>query len=95
MTVRWLAGEAAAEPAHTRCHRRRGLSACTYALVRQSLSVIVVLQCAQNPPYLLVADLALGPGSTALQRVLHAWPGYVAYIISFLTIGAAWLRPPT
>ena len=40
---------------------------------------------------LLVADLALGPGSTALQKVLHAWPGYVAYIISFLTIGAAWL----
>ena len=40
---------------------------------------------------LLVADIALGPGSTALQKVLHAWPGYVAYIISFLTIGAAWL----
>ena len=40
---------------------------------------------------LLVVDLALGPGSTALQKVLHAWPGYVAYIISFLTIGAAWL----
>ena len=32
---------------------------------------------------LLVVDLALGPGSTALQQVLHAWPGYVAYIISF------------
>ena len=40
---------------------------------------------------LLVVDLALGPGSTALQKVLHAWPGYVAYIVSFLTIGAAWL----
>jgi len=40
---------------------------------------------------LLVADLALGYGSSALQRVLHAWPAYVAYIISFLTIGAAWL----
>ncbi len=40
---------------------------------------------------LLVVDLALGPGSTALQKVLHAWPAYVAYIISFLTIGAAWL----
>ena len=23
--------------------------------------------------------------------MLHAWPAYVAYIISFLTIGAAWL----
>ena len=40
---------------------------------------------------LLVADIALGSGSSALQRVLHAWPAYVAYIISFLTIGAAWL----
>ena len=40
---------------------------------------------------LLVADLALGHGSSALQQVLHAWPAYVAYVISFLTIGAAWL----
>ena len=40
---------------------------------------------------LLVADIALGPGSTALQRVLHAWPFYLAYVVSFLTIGAAWL----
>ncbi len=40
---------------------------------------------------LLVADLALGSGSSALQQVLHAWPAYVAYVISFLTIGAAWL----
>jgi uncharacterized membrane protein len=40
---------------------------------------------------LLVADLALGSGSSALQQVLHAWPQYVAYVVSFLTIGAAWL----
>lgn len=40
---------------------------------------------------LLVVDLALHPPGTPLQQVLHAWPGYVAYIISFLTIGAAWL----
>jgi uncharacterized membrane protein len=40
---------------------------------------------------LLVVDLALGHGSSALQQVLHAWPGYLAYIISFLTIGGAWL----
>ena len=26
-----------------------------------------------------------------LQRVLHAWPGYLAYMISFLTIGISWL----
>jgi uncharacterized membrane protein len=23
--------------------------------------------------------------------VLHAWPGYLAYVVSFLTIGGAWL----
>ena len=40
---------------------------------------------------LLVADLALGHGSSALRQVLNAWPAFVAYIISFLTIGAAWL----
>ena len=40
---------------------------------------------------LLVVDLAVRPPGTALQQVLHAWPAYVAYIISFLTIGAAWL----
>ena len=26
-----------------------------------------------------------------LQQVLHAWPAYLAYAVSFLTIGAAWL----
>jgi Endosomal/lysosomal potassium channel TMEM175 len=40
---------------------------------------------------LLVVDLAVHPPGTALQQVLHAWPSYVAYIISFLTTGTAWL----
>jgi uncharacterized membrane protein len=40
---------------------------------------------------LLVVDLALHPPGTALQRLLHAWPSFVAYIISFLTIGTGWL----
>jgi uncharacterized membrane protein len=40
---------------------------------------------------LLVADLALHPPGTALQQVLHAWPSFVGYIVSFLTIGTAWL----
>jgi len=39
---------------------------------------------------LLGADLAIQPPST-LRHVLDAWPGYVAYVVSFLTIGAAWL----
>jgi len=40
---------------------------------------------------LLVVDLAIHPPGTALQQVLHAWPAYLAYVISFLTIGGAWL----
>jgi uncharacterized membrane protein len=40
---------------------------------------------------LLVLDLALHPPGTPLQQVLHAWPGYLAYVVSFLTIGGTWL----
>jgi len=40
---------------------------------------------------LLVVGLGLGPGLTPLQRVLHAWPDYLAYLVSFLTIGVSWL----
>ena len=40
---------------------------------------------------LLVLDLALHPPGTPLEQLLHAWPAYLGYVISFLTIGAAWL----
>ena len=40
---------------------------------------------------LLVADLALRPPGSALEQVLRAWPSYLAYVVSFLTIGAGWL----
>ena len=40
---------------------------------------------------LLVLDIALHPPGTALEQVLEAWPFYFAYVVSFLTIGAAWL----
>ena len=40
---------------------------------------------------LLVLDIALHPPGSPLQQVLHAWPSYFAYLVSFLTIGAAWL----
>ena len=44
---------------------------------------------------LLVLELALPESDTALQSVLDAWPSFLAYIISFLTIGAAWLAHST
>jgi uncharacterized membrane protein len=40
---------------------------------------------------LLVLDLALRPPGTALEQLWRAWPGYLGYVVSFLTIGAAWL----
>lgn len=40
---------------------------------------------------LLVIDIAVHPPGTPLEQVLHAWPEYLAYAVSFLTIGAAWL----
>jgi TMEM175 potassium channel family protein len=40
---------------------------------------------------LLVLDLALRPPGSPLEQVLQAWPSYLAYVVSFLTIGAAWL----
>ena len=40
---------------------------------------------------LLVLEIALRPPGEALDLVLDAWPAYVGYLISFLTIGAAWL----
>jgi uncharacterized membrane protein len=40
---------------------------------------------------LLAVDLAIRPPGRPLQQLLHGWPSYVAYLISFLTIGSAWL----
>jgi TMEM175 potassium channel family protein len=40
---------------------------------------------------LLVLDLAVHPPGTPLEQLLRAWPGYLAYVVSFLTIGSAWL----
>ena len=40
---------------------------------------------------LLVLDLAIRGSGTPLQQLLDGWPSYAAYVISFLTIGAAWL----
>jgi uncharacterized membrane protein len=40
---------------------------------------------------LLVVDLAIHPPGSALHQLLQSWPSYVAYLISFLTIGGAWL----
>ena len=40
---------------------------------------------------LLVLEIAVHPPGTPLEQFLHAWPSYAGYVVSFLTIGAAWL----
>jgi uncharacterized membrane protein len=40
---------------------------------------------------LLVLELTIRPHGDALHRVFDAWPSYFAYVVSFLTLGAAWL----
>ena len=41
---------------------------------------------------LLVLDIVVHPPGTPLEQVLNAWPAYLTYVISFLTIGAAWIE---
>jgi uncharacterized membrane protein len=40
---------------------------------------------------LLVLEIAIHPPGTALEQLGREWPAYLGYLISFLTIGAAWL----
>jgi uncharacterized membrane protein len=40
---------------------------------------------------LLVLDIALRPPGSPTREFFHAWPAYVAYLVSFFTIGAAWI----
>ena len=36
-------------------------------------------------------DLVLRPPGSPTREFLRAWPSYLAYIVSFLSIGAAWI----
>ena len=42
---------------------------------------------------LLVLDVAVHPPGTPLEQVLHAWPAYVAYVVSFLDDRCCLARP--
>jgi uncharacterized membrane protein len=46
---------------------------------------------------LMVLDLAVGAdaGDHLLRSILDEWPSYLAYVTSFLTIGAVWLQHST
>jgi uncharacterized membrane protein len=40
---------------------------------------------------ILVLDLAVHPPGSPLDQFLQAWPAYLAYVVSFLTIGVTWI----
>ena len=40
---------------------------------------------------LLILDVAAGTGDSPLDRLFAGWPSYLGYLVSFLTIGNAWL----
>ena len=40
---------------------------------------------------LLILDVRAGPGNLG-SRLLHIWPSYAAYAVSFLTIGIIWIN---
>ena len=44
---------------------------------------------------LLVLDLRLPGGGTLTHQLLHVWPQYFAYLVSFLTIGIMWMNHHT
>ncbi len=39
---------------------------------------------------LLVVDVAVRPPGSPTEQFLRGWPSYLAYLVSFLTIGAVW-----
>ena len=40
---------------------------------------------------LLILDVVVVPEGSPLHQVLSAWPSYVGYVVSFMTIGVAWI----
>jgi uncharacterized membrane protein len=40
---------------------------------------------------LLVLDVAVRPPGSPLDQFLRGWPSYLAYLVSFVTIGGAWI----
>jgi uncharacterized membrane protein len=40
---------------------------------------------------LLVLDVAIRPPGSPTEQFLRGWPSYLAYLVSFFTIGGAWI----
>src|SRR5262249_48715322 len=44
---------------------------------------------------LLIIDVKVTGSGTLTQQLLHSWPRYLAYVVSFLTIGIMWMNHHT
>lgn len=44
---------------------------------------------------LLVLEISVRPPGSELEQVLRAWPSYVAYVVSFASVGGVWLAHTT
>jgi uncharacterized membrane protein len=76
----------AASPARARAdNRRRGLRTTRFEAFSDGVFAIAIT--------LLVLELAVPPGAheDLLAAVLAQWPSFLAYAVSFSTIGAVWL----
>ena len=79
-------GVEAAEPAEgQRVERRRGLRTGRLEAFSDGVFAIAVT--------LLILDIVVPAGSSddLLKAVVHLWPSYLAYVVSFATIGSLWL----
>jgi uncharacterized membrane protein len=68
-----------------RAERRRGLRTSRLEAFSDGVFAIAVT--------LLILDIAVPEGSSThlLREVRHLWPSYLAYVVSFATIGSLWL----
>jgi uncharacterized membrane protein len=40
---------------------------------------------------LLVLEISVHPSGSAIHRIVREWPSYLAFVVSFLTIGGVWI----
>lgn len=83
---RGLAGGTGAGVENPERSRRRTLSTCRLEAFSDGVLAIAIT--------LLVLDITVRPPG-GLADVLREWPAYLAYVVSFLTIGAVWLAHTT
>ncbi len=71
------------------CHPMRSGRGCAGRWTRVGWSRSATA-CSLSPSH-CSCWISVHPPGGPLQQLFHAWPSYVGYLVSFLTIGGAWL----